>query len=340
MSWYKVGIIFTIVIIGAILYALFQAHIPRPSPEPVPIVVPVPSLEWTLSIGWVGDMVPADSAYNLSVFEGVKERTQAPDIMIGNLESTFARDGRVSKCAWMQGRCHAFRGDPNFATSLRESGFDVISLINNHALDYGEAGLIDTEEVLAREGIPFISLNKPTLSIQKNGYTIGILGVSSTPPNRYILNYDYITREIEKLKQDNDIVILIFHGGSEGSTKTAVTGEYEFLGSENRGNVEKVAHTAIDAGADIVLGSGPHVLRKVEYYKDGFIAYSAGNFVGGNGKLLTRGVLGISGIFNIFISNTNPRIRHSIDSVLLTKDGVPYLDTLEQGKIMVEELSK
>lgn len=305
-------------------------------PQPLP---PLP-VSKQLSIGWIGDMVPADSAFNETVFNGVKEKTQAPDIMIGNLEATFAHAGRRSKCTYIDGECYAFRGDSNFATSLRDAGFDVINLVNNHALDYGEEGLADTEAVLRSTGLPFISLSTPTLSIEKNGRKIGILGVSSTSPTHYILDYDYITNEIEKLKKENDIVILIFHGGSEGSAKTAVTGEYEFLGSENRGNVERVAHTAIDAGADIVLGSGPHVLRKTEYYKHGFIVYSAGNFVGGNEKLVTKGTLGISGIFNIFVSDKTPTLRHSIDSVLLTKEGVPYLDPTDQGKLMVEQLSR
>jgi hypothetical protein len=342
MRWFKIFIVITILVtlgVGALVIAenIRSTQTPPVVLPQVPTPLPIPK---TLSIGWVGDMVPSESTFNETVFDFVKEKTQTPDIMIGNFEATFALPDRLSKCSYIQSRCHAFRGDPNFAVSLADAGFNVISLVNNHALDFGPEGLTDTEDVLTRAGIDFISLNKPTLSLEKNGYKVGILGVSSTPPTRYILDYDYITRETEKLKENHDIVILIFHGGSEGSTKTAVTGEYEFLGTENRGNVEKVAHTAIDAGADIVLGSGPHVLRKMEYYKDGVIVYSAGNFVGGNEKLLTKGALGISGIFNIFVHDKGPRLRHSIDSILLTKEGVPYLDWAEQGKLMVEELSQ
>ena len=342
MRWFKIFIVIIALVtlgVGAVVIAknIRSTQSPPIEVPEVPASLPIPK---TLSIGWVGDMVPAESAFNETVFDFVKERTQAPDIMIGNFEATFATSGRRSKCSYMPSRCHAFRGDPNFTVSLADAGFDVISLVNNHALDYGEEGLTDTEDVLRNTNIPFISLNSPTLSIEKNGYAIGILGVSSTPPTHYILDYDYITREIEKLKRENDIIILIFHGGSEGSTKTVVTGEYEFLGTENRGNVEEVARTAIDAGADIVLGSGPHVLRKMEYYKDGVIIYSAGNFVGGNEKLLTKGALGISGIFNIFVQDKEPRLRHSIDSVILSKEGVPYLDPVEQGKILVEQLSQ
>ncbi len=342
MRWYKTTLATTffatsMMNLGIQTYSFSLPEITAPYIAPYEEII---KEKVPLSIGWVGDMVLADKLYNETALSFVKEKTVLPDIMIGNFEATFAKENRVSKCRYIQSRCHAFRGDTNFATSLKDAGFDVISLVNNHALDYGEEGLTDTEEVLKEARISYISLNSPTLSIEKNGYNIGILGVSSTPPTYFILDYDYITREIEKLKNENDIVILIFHGGTEGSTKTEVTGDYEYLGNENRGNVEKMARTAIEAGADIVLGSGPHVLRKMEYYKDGVIVYSAGNFVGGNEKLLTRGVLGVSGIFTIFVSEKTPTLSHSIDSVLLTKEGVPYLDPIEQGKIMVEQLSQ
>lgn len=338
MSWFRKALIFlgVVVILGLVVH-LIQERILIPSPTTSQVQE---EQEKTLTIGWVGDMVPADFTYNQSIFDFVQEKTNTPDLMIGNLEATFAENNRRSKCSFLLTRCYAFRGDTNFADALKSAGFDVISLVNNHSLDYGEEGLHDTEKILKNRNIPFISKNTPTLSLEKNGYTIGILGLSTTPPERYFLDYEYIQKEVALLRENHDIVIVIFHGGSEGSTKTEVTGIYEFVGTEPRGNVERSAKTAIDAGADIVLGAGPHVLRKVEYYNNGFIVYSAGNFVGGNERLLTRGNLGISGIFTVTVSNKTPRLRHNIDSVLLTKEGVPYIDPTEQGRLMVEALSQ
>ena len=292
------------------------------------------------SIGWVGDMVPAnDISFNRTVLDNVSVLTQEPSLMIGNLEGTFAGASRYSKCLYITTNCHAFRSDDTFAYTLKSAGFDFISLVNNHSYDYGDDGLLDTEEVLKKVGISYISPTKPSTSITIGEKKIGILGVSFTPPLSTITDYKFIKKEISKLKLENDLVILIFHGGAEGSDKTIVTGKNEYLGDEDRGNVELVAHTAIDAGADIVLGSGPHVLRKVEYYKDKPIIYSAGNFVGGNERLTTSGILGVSAVFDIFIQKDGT-FKHKINSIILSKEGVPYIDPLEQAKSLAESLSR
>lgn len=291
------------------------------------------------SVGWVGDMVPAnDDAFNQTAFAGVQHLTSIPSLMIGNLEGTFAQEGRASKCEYLTDSCHAFRGGDSFAYAIKEAGFDFINLVNNHSYDYGDEGLADTEAVLEKMGIPYVSQTHPRTTLIVDGKKIGILGVSSTPPFSTITDYEYITTEIASLKKENDIAILIFHGGAEGSDKTIVTGKDEYLGTENRGNVELVAHTAIDAGADIVLGSGPHVLRKTSYYKNKPIIYSAGNFVGGNQRLLTKGILGVSGIFTL--TERGNSFNTTLTSVLLSKEGAPSVDLLEQAKTLVESLAK
>lgn len=298
--------------------------------------------EALFSIGWVGDMVPAqDDSYNENVFSLVSNYTKIPTLMIGNLEGTFASPERVSKCSYLPQKCHAFSGSSVFAKSLKAAGFDVVSLVNNHSYDYGDEGLLDTETILAKEGIPFISPTKPSVNLTVSEKKIGILGVSSTPPAETITDYDFIKREVERLKKQNDIVILIFHGGAEGSDKTRVPEAYEYLGTENRGHVALVARTAIDAGADIILGSGPHVLRKIEYYKEKPIVYSAGNFVGGNERLTTKGILGISGIFNLFREEKEaPKYSHEIIPIKLSEKGVPAFDPENKGIELVESLSK
>ncbi|MCC7436575.1 CapA family protein, partial [Candidatus Nomurabacteria bacterium] len=200
------------------------------------------------SIGWVGDMVPSSSeSFDQNAFFYVKEITKSHDLMIGNLEGTFAKENRVSKCFYINTKCHAFRSGTVLAYALKDAGFNFISLVNNHSYDYGEEGLADTELALRSVGISFISPTKPTATVLVNNKKIGILGVSSTPPLSTITNYEFIKREISKLKESSDITILVFHGGAEGSDKTIVTGGYEYLGTENRGNVELVAKTAIDA---------------------------------------------------------------------------------------------
>lgn len=293
-----------------------------------------------ITVAWVGDMVPSlDATYNHTVLSFIAPALAEPDLMIGNLEGTFANEDRSSKCIYLLSRCHAFRGDASFASALKTAGFDFVSLVNNHSYDYGEDGLKDTTAVLDAVGIPYIAPNKPTASIIVKGKRIGILGLSSTEPARTITDYAFIKETVAQLKQEHDFVIVVFHGGNEGSDKTAVPGVNEYMGTEDRGNVELVAHTAIDAGADLVLGSGPHVLRKIETYKGKKIAYSLGNFVGGNGKLVTSGTLGLSGIFTSTLSYDHSP-DHAFTSVILTKNGTPTFDPLERGKGLIEQLSQ
>ncbi len=303
------------------------------------MIVPHPSNPTVITVGWVGDMVPSlDTNYNQNVFDSVAPELQSPDLMIGNLEGTFASKDRVSKCTYLSSLCHSFRGDPSFAAALQTAGFDFVSLVNNHAYDYGEDGLTDTEQVLEQFGIPYISTTKPTVSITIKGKRIGILGLSSTEPAKTITDYTFIQTKVAELKKNNDFVIVIFHGGAEGSNKTIVPGITEYMGTEDRGNVELVAHTAIDAGADLVLGSGPHVLRKIENYKNIPIAYSLGNFVGGR-HLTTTGNLGISGIFTATLEQSHPT-TYNFTSVTLSKDGIPSVDFLDQGKYLIKTLTK
>lgn len=293
-----------------------------------------------ITVGWVGDMVPSkDAAYNHTVLSFVTPALTEPDLMIGNLEGTFAAVDRSSKCIYLLNRCYAFRGDPSFAEALKTAGFDFVSLVNNHSYDYGDMGLADTTAVLDAAGIPYVSPTSPATSIVVKGKRIGILGLSSTEPTRTITDYDFIKENVAQLKQENDFVIVLFHGGNEGADKTSVPGMNEYMGTEDRGNVALVAHTAIDAGADLVLGAGPHVLRKIETYKGKKIAYSLGNFVGGNGALVTNGTLGLSGIFTSTLSYDHTP-THTFTSVILTKNGTPTFDPLNRGKEFIEQLSQ
>jgi hypothetical protein len=327
-------IVASIVVIGSIVFtgvlwaeAPTEVYVaPRHTPE-------------TITIGWVGDMVPSnDSDYNENVFAEVASAILKPDLMIGNLEGTFAQADRNDKCMYLTSMCHAFRGDLSFAASLKDAGFDFVSLINNHSYDYGIEGLADTEAILDEAGIPYISPNKPSTSITVKGKKIGIVGLSSTEPTKTITDYDFIKRMVTTLKQENDIVIVIFHGGAEGSTKTSVPGTIEYVGNENRGDVQKVGRLAVDAGADIVLGAGPHVLREIELYEHTPIAYSLGNFVGGK-QLMTTGILGISGIVTVTLEKDAPT-TYDFTSVVLSEDGIPSLDPLDQGKQLLKSLSK
>ncbi len=301
----------------------------------VPIMVQSPATAPinTLTIGWTGDMVPTSNVgYDLSVLNNVTDTLERPDLMIGNLEGTLSHTSQAG----------TFQGDATFADTLKAAGFDFVSLINNHSLDYGTVGLKDTETELDRVGLAYISPDKPTTSITVKGVKIGIMAVSGTQSIASVTDYAYIANTVIQLKKQNDIVIVIFHGGAEGNDKTKVTGGEEYQGSEDRGNVQAVAHTAINAGADLVLGDGPHVLRKVETYHGKTIAYSLGNFVGGDSKLTTTNNLGLGGVFTATFENTdtqNSPQTTGFTSLVLSKDGTPSIDPTDKAKQLLDSLS-
>lgn len=329
-------------ITAAFSYAAVHAiSIPDVLPGALPIIHSQPQ---TLTISWVGDMVPTENdTYNAHVFDAVAPYIRMSDIAIGNVEGTFAGENRYPKCSLEQNGCFSFRGNESFLESLTNAGFDMVSFVNNHSLDFGKEGLEDTEAIADARALPYISQLHPTREFVVKNFHIGVLGISSSPPDHRVSDYTYIANTIADLKTRNDVVILIMHAGAEGANKTIVPGTTEYQGDENRGDVEKIAHTAIDAGADLVFGSGPHVLRKIETYRDGLIAYSLGNFEGGNGKLVTKGILGTSGILNVTISKKHARsditVSYTFTSIALSRDGVPALDPTDAGKNLIDELS-
>lgn len=163
---------------------------------------------------------------------------------------------------------HVFRGPVEFVQILTENSVEAVSLANNHTMDYGARGYTQTKETLETAGIPYVERDASMVFTTKNGLTIGLYGAV----------YDRLDREsilsgIRELDaQGLDLVIFAPHWGYEGS----------FI--PNREQTE-LGRAAIEAGADIVWGSHPHVLQPVENWEDGIIFYSLGNFAfGGNGK--------------------------------------------------------
>ncbi len=329
--------IFASVAYGVVAISLHS--LPLPILSAFSVDRPVVEAPHMFTIGWVGDMVPADGTYNQQALIGVQQLTQKPDLMIGNLEGTFASKGRISKCTQLMSMCHAFAGDANFADILKNAGFDMVSLANNHAYDFGEGGLKETQVELDRVGLPYVTITTAAQSMVVDSKRVGVLGLSGTKPWNTVIDYAFITREVAKLREINDIVVVIFHAGAEGADKTSVTGETEYMGDEDRGNVELLAHTAIDAGADLVLGSGPHVLRKVEWYKDRLIAYSLGNFVGGK-HLSTHGILGTSAMISVAFDMKGRPISYTLDSIVLSPNGTPSVDLADAGRLLIEKLSR
>ena len=241
----------------------------------------------TLSIVAVGDVMigsgfpaghlPKDDA--LESFKEVKPFLNG-DIVFGNLEGAILDSGNSEKCRNSKaGTCYAFRMPDRYGKILKEAGFSLMSTANNHANDFGETGRRNTARVLDEVGIYHAGpVENKSVVFEKEGIRYGFCAFSPNSNMLSVNDLEQATDLVKELRPMADIVIVSFHGGAEGASHTHVPRQNEYFFGENRGNVYKFAHAVIDAGADIVLGHGPHVTRAVEVYKQKFIAYSMGNF--------------------------------------------------------------
>jgi hypothetical protein len=139
--------------------------------------------------------------------------------------------------------------------------------------------------------------------------------------------------------RQGEIVVVLMHAGAEGADRTHVPSGREEAFGEDRGDSRAFAHAAIDAGADIVLGSGPHVLRGMELYKRRLIAYSLGNLAGWH-NFGTHGTLGLSGLLKVELA-PDGRLRHGrLISLRLRGAGVPRIDRTHAARRLVTRLSR
>ncbi|MDP2268060.1 MAG: CapA family protein, partial [Deltaproteobacteria bacterium] len=164
---------------------------------------------------------------------------------------------------------------------LKDAGFDVMSVANNHAGDFGDKGRSDTRAALDAVGIKHAGSDRAQFStaiVESKGKRVAFVGFghNSIVPN--INELEAARQYVINAKKQADIVVVSFHGGAEGTGAQNVPNRTEIYAGEARGNLPLFSRTVIDAGADLVLGHGPHVLRGIEIYKDRLIAYSLGNF--------------------------------------------------------------
>lgn len=255
----------------------------------------------TINIAAVGDIMigtnfpnksylPRDSGAYL--WNHVRPILQDADITFGNLEGTILNDGGDQKECNNPKLCYLFRSPEYLAGNFKENGFDIMSVANNHANDFGETGRKNTQRVLDSLGIAHAGSIDQPYSIVKIGQIK--IGFCAFAPNRgtvSIHQYESIKSSIQLLDSLTDIVIASFHAGAEGSKHQHVTRKREYYYGEDRGNVYELSHMMIDHGADVVLGHGPHIVRAIEVYKERIIAYSLGNFLT-YGRFNLRGLAG------------------------------------------------
>jgi poly-gamma-glutamate capsule biosynthesis protein CapA/YwtB (metallophosphatase superfamily) len=270
----------------------------REAPGPLP-----PSTHAGLTLAAVGDIMPGtDFPENilpdddgLSFFDAVASLLSAPDITFGNFEGVLLDGGEPVKQCTNKKICFLFRTPTRYARYLKIAGFDVMSLANNHARDFGEDGRSSSMAALAAEGIHTSGREGTVASFVANGRRVAMVAFAPNVGSNSLNDPQIGLPLVTELAAKHDIVIVSFHGGAEGNGAEVLPFAREIFAGEDRGNVVEFAHSMIDAGADIVLGHGPHVVRPLELYRDRLIAYSLGNFATYYG-ISVEGIRGIAPI--------------------------------------------
>ena len=264
-----------------------------------------------------------------NILENTQNILKNADITAGNLEGTLFDTGGTPKSCNNPNVCYVFRMPSRYGTYLKQAGFDYLSIANNHSNDFGEIGIKETMKNLDNLGIKYSGIKDIAESaiLEKNGKKFGFISFSPNSATVKLNDYNYAKKLISELKSKVDIVIVMFHGGAEGAGAEHITRKNEIFHGEDRGNVYEFAHFAIDNGADIIFGQGPHVTRAVELYKNKFISYSGGNFAT-FGKINVSGSMGIAPIFKIQINNKGDFISGEIIPVRQTyKSFGPFIDS-------------
>lgn len=262
------------------------------------------------------------------------------DITFGNLEGCFLDHGTVVKKCNDTTKCFAFRMPVSFSECFSNAGFNMVSLANNHIGDFGKIGIDTTLYYLKKKSIKSAGLHEnPFDTMVVNGIKIAMLACSPFKKTLNMNNYDSIQRLIKHLDTICDIIMVSFHGGGEGKDYLSITRNREFFYNEDRGNVWEFAHLVIDAGADLVIGHGPHVPRAIEVYKDRLICYSLGNFC-----TYARFNLNYPNclvpIVNVELDVDGNLKTCQIVSAIQKGEGILFLDESKSALKLIEKLSK
>jgi hypothetical protein len=301
--------------------------------------------EVNIKIKAVGDIVPGTNypqnrlhPQKTILFQSVKPILKGADFLFGNFESTLTNYPFSPKGAG-SGLLIAFRTPPSYNQLLKEVGFDVLSVANNHSFDFSNQGFADTIRNIEKVGIQALGRKGQILIARRKGLSIAWIGFSFLEEHNSLNNLRAAKYLVQVARKHADIVVISFHGGAEGTGAMHVRNQSEYFFGENRGNLVQFAHTMIDNGADLILGHSPHVPRALELYKGKLIAYSLGNFMGYQ-TLATQAELAYSLVLEVELNNQGDFVSGKIIPVLLNGQGIPYPDRQGLSIKLIRQLTQ
>ncbi|WP_293139891.1 CapA family protein [Okeania sp. SIO3I5] len=298
-----------------------------------------------ITIKAVGDIIPGTNypknklhPRKQELFASVKPLLQDADIVFGNFESTLTSYPRSRK-RMGSGRVFAFRTPPDYKHLLKDAGFNVLSVANNHSFDFFKQGFEETIANIESLGMQAVGKKGEIVYRKVKGVNIAFIAFSNYSYHNSMLDLDSAKKLVQEADEKADIVVISVHAGAEGSGALRVKNKTEYFFGENRGNKVLFAHKLIDEGADLILGHGPHVPRAMEVYRGKLIAYSLGNFMGYR-TLSSKGKLGYSLVLELDVNPRGDFVSGKIWPVHLNSKGVPYPDNFGRSIKLIRELTK
>ncbi len=221
------------------------------------------------------------------IFIDCAELIKSADVACGNLEGVLADKGKSRKAPGPLS--FSFMMPTKSVNLLVDAGYDFLGIANNHINDFYPVCIQSTIKTLKDNGIGVAGTSDCETSIKEiNGVKYGFCAFGHESYTLKTQDHATVKRIVKKLRQECDIVIVCFHGGSEGISERHLPNDTEYFHGADRGNLREFAHLCIDNGADVVYGHGPHVCRAIELYKGHLIAYSLGNFATPRGMKLVN----------------------------------------------------
>lgn len=299
-----------------------------------------------MSVAAVGDVMlgtdfprnrlPGDGAVLLREVTPVLQNV---DIAFGNLEGVLLDGGEPVKQCKNPDACYLFRSPSRYAAHLQAAGFDLMSLANNHARDFGEKGRDASMQSLREHGIHHTGRQGDIASWTVNGLKIAAIAYAPFIGSHDMLDTVQMVEQVRRLKQGHDIVLVSFHGGAEGEDALHLPFAQETYYGERRGDVVAFARRAVEAGADLVLGHGPHVPRAMELYRGRLIAYSLGNFATYYGMSVS-GLKGVAPLLEVRLDRRGRLVEGRIHSFRQQRPAGPVRDASGTAARLIARLSK
>ena len=347
----------------------------RPAPVQVPNIPPAPPRPLAaVRLAFVGDInlgtltlpdgVPPDSG--TALFADAAPALTG-DLVVGNFEGVLGDSGTTYKCgregvavggtakppvdepsgppARQPARprtCYAFLTPTHLAPRLREAGFTHLNLANNHANDFGPVARERTQAIFDTLALRHYGpLGHIAIDSVRRGdslTTVALIGFTTYPYAYDLLDIERSAAVVDSLRGLADLVVVTFHGGTEGTRALHVPEAAESLAAEPRGDLRRWARAVIDAGADLVVGHGPHVLRGIEFYRGQPIAYSLGNFLTYRGFNIS-GPLGVTGVLQVELSGEGDYRAGRLVPMLQRPRAGPAIDPAGSALTLVRALS-